>query len=76
LLGELELPVDDAGDAAFERVDGLAGGVALGAAPLIVGLAWTGQPQPGDGDAVQDGIQLAVATASSRWRSVVDRDLV
>jgi hypothetical protein len=34
----------------------------LGAVPLG-GLAWAGQAQLGDGDAVQGGIQLAVASA-------------
>jgi hypothetical protein len=62
-LGLLEVLVDGAGDAAFEGADGLAGGVALAAAPLVVGLAWAGQAQLGDGDAVQSGVQLAVATA-------------
>jgi len=48
---------------AFEGADGLAGPVALGAAPRVGGLARAGQAQLGDGDAVQGGIQLAVATA-------------
>jgi hypothetical protein len=61
--GRSALLVDGWGDAAFEGADGLAGGVALGAAPLVVGLAWAGQAQLGDGDAVQGGMQLAVATA-------------
>jgi hypothetical protein len=55
--------VDGSSDAAFEGADGLAGGVALGTAPLIVGLAWAGQAQLGDGDTVQSCIQLPVATA-------------
>jgi hypothetical protein len=55
--------VDGSGDAALEGTDGLAGGVAMGAAPLVVGLAWAGQAQLGDGDAVQGSIQLPVATA-------------
>ncbi|HEV2869831.1 MAG TPA: hypothetical protein VG409_00295 [Actinomycetota bacterium] len=42
---------------------GLAGGVTLGAAPLIGGLAWAGQAQLGDRDAVSGGMQLAVASA-------------
>jgi hypothetical protein len=54
--------VDGAGDAALEGPDGLAGPIALGAAPLIIGLAWAGQAQLGDGDAVQGGVQLPVAT--------------
>jgi hypothetical protein len=54
--------VDGSGDAALEGQDGLAGPVALGAAPPIVALAWAGQAQLGDGDAVQRGIQAAVAT--------------
>jgi hypothetical protein len=37
--GLLEVLVDGAGDAAFEGSDGLAGGVALGAAPLV-GRRW------------------------------------
>jgi hypothetical protein len=32
-------------------------------APPIVALAWAGKAQLGDRDAVQGGIQLAVATA-------------
>jgi hypothetical protein len=55
--------VDGSGDAALECADSLVGGVALSAAPLVVGLAWAGQAQLGDGDAVQGGVQLAVATA-------------
>jgi hypothetical protein len=55
--------VDGSGDAALEGADGLTGGVTLGAAPLVVGLTRAGQAQLGDGDAVQGGIQLAVATA-------------
>jgi hypothetical protein len=35
----------------------------MGAAPLVVALAWAGQAQLGDGDAVQGSIQLPVATA-------------
>jgi len=54
--------VDGAGDAALEGPDGLAGPIALGAASLVVALAWAGQAELGDGDAVQGGIQLAVAT--------------
>jgi hypothetical protein len=34
----------------------------LGAASLVVALAWAGQAELGDRDAVQGGIQLAVAT--------------
>jgi hypothetical protein len=58
-LGLLEVQVDGSGDAAFEGADSLASG----AAPLIVVLARTGQAQLGDGDAVQGGMQLAVAAA-------------
>jgi hypothetical protein len=54
--------VDGAGDAALEGPDGLAGPIALGAAPLVVALAWAAQAELGDRDAVQGGIQLAVAT--------------
>jgi hypothetical protein len=35
----------------------------LGAASLVVALAWAGQAELGDGDAVQGGVQLAVAAA-------------
>jgi hypothetical protein len=62
-FGWWEVLVDGSGDAAFEGPDGLAGPVALGAAPLIVALAWAGQAPLGDGDAVQGGVQLAVAAA-------------
>ena len=41
-MGLLEVLVDGSGDAAFAGPDGFAGGIALGAAPLIVGLAWAG----------------------------------
>jgi hypothetical protein len=61
LLGEFELPVDGAGDASLERADGVAGAVALGATPPVVGLAWTGQAKLGDGNAVECSIQLPVA---------------
>jgi hypothetical protein len=62
-LGLLEVLVDGSGDAALEGADGLTGPIALGAAPLVVGLAWARQAQLGDRDAVQGGIQLAVAAA-------------
>jgi hypothetical protein len=61
LLGLLEVLVNGSGDAAFEGSYGLASPIALGTAPLVVGLAWAGQVQLGDGDAVQGGIQLPVA---------------
>jgi hypothetical protein len=61
LLGELELPVDGTGDASLERADGVAGAVALGATPPVVGLAWTGQTKLGDGNAVECSVQLPVA---------------
>ena len=57
MLGLFEVLVDGSGDAAFEGADGLAGPIALGPAPLVVALAWAGQAQLGDGDAVQSGIQ-------------------
>jgi hypothetical protein len=61
LLGELELVVDGAGDASFERADGVTSGVTLGAAPPVVGLTRAGQAKLGDGDAVHGGVQLPVA---------------
>jgi hypothetical protein len=61
-LGSSESLVDGAGDAALEGGDGLTGPITLGPAPPVVGLAWAGQAQLGDGDAVQGGVQLAVAT--------------
>jgi hypothetical protein len=61
-LGLLEVLVDGSSNAVLEGADGLAGLIALGATPLVVGLAWARQAQLGDGDAVQGGIQLAVAT--------------
>jgi hypothetical protein len=54
--------VNRSGDAALEGAQRFAGGVTLGTAPLV-GLAWAGQAQLGDGNAVQGGIQLPVATA-------------
>jgi hypothetical protein len=59
--GRSESLVDGAGDAALEGPDGLAGPIALGAAPLVVALARAGQAELGDRDAVQGGIQLPVA---------------
>jgi hypothetical protein len=56
--------VDGAGDASLERADGVAGAVAPGASPLVVGLAWAGEAQLGDRDAVDGGVELAVAATA------------
>jgi hypothetical protein len=46
---------------------GLAGGVTLGATPLVVGWR-AGQAQLGNRDTVQGGMQLPVAIRDRRWR--------
>ena len=62
-LGCSESLVDHAGETALEGANGLAGGVALGATPLVVRPAGTGETQLRDRDAVQGGVELPVATA-------------
>jgi hypothetical protein len=61
-LGGSESLVDGSGDAALEGRTALPA-ITLGVAPLVVGLAWARQAQLGGGDAVQGGVQLAVATS-------------
>ena len=54
---------DVADDVALEAADGFAGALAFGAAPGDVVLGLGVAAGAGDGDAVQGGIDLAVAAA-------------
>jgi hypothetical protein len=65
------VPVED-GSASRRRGtgQGLAGGVTLGATPLVIGLAGR-EAQLGDRDTAQGGMQLPIAIRDRRWRSVL-----
>ena len=52
---------DDTGQAAFEAAQCLGGGIASIDAFAVVGLAETVEADLGDSDAVQGGVELAVA---------------
>ena len=54
---------DAAGDMAFEAADGVAVGLAFGAFACDVGLGLCVATRAGDGDAVNGGVDLAVAAA-------------
>jgi hypothetical protein len=51
---------DDSGEASFQGADGFGLGVSSGEAFVVVGAAETWEPDLGDGDAVQGGVELAV----------------
>jgi hypothetical protein len=55
---------DGSSEAAFETAQRFGGGVARGEAVAIVGLSETVEPDLGDSDAVQGGVELSVARAS------------
>jgi hypothetical protein len=61
--GRLEEVPDAAGEVALEAADGLGAGLALGALAGDVGLRFGVAAQPRDRDAVDGGIDMAVATA-------------
>ena len=60
-VGE-EGAVDDVGELAFEGSDGFGFGVAVGEALFQVGLGVGVAADLGDGDAVEGGVDLTVAT--------------
>src|SRR3954452_20044059 len=60
-MGRLEESPDVAGEVALEAADGFAGGLAFGAAPVDVVLGLGVAAGAGDDDAVQCGVDLAVA---------------
>jgi hypothetical protein len=55
--------VDDVGESAFERPEGLGGGIAAGDASIAERLGVGVVSELGDGDAVDGGVELAVACA-------------
>jgi hypothetical protein len=55
-----QAPVDDVGDASFQRPDGFFGGLALGEFLLVVVPALTGVAELGDGGGVVDVVEFAV----------------
>src|SRR4051812_1579553 len=61
--GRLEEVPEAAGEVAFEAADGFFGVLALGAFAGDVGLGLGVAAQAGDGDAVDGGVDLAVAAA-------------
>src|SRR3954454_9798983 len=62
-VGRLEEVPEAAGEVAFEAADGFFGVLALGAFAGDVGLGLGVAAQAGDGDAVDGGVDLAVAAA-------------
>jgi hypothetical protein len=54
--------IDDAGESAFEAAQGFGLGISACEAFAVVGVPGAGgQPDLGDSDAVQSGVELAVA---------------
>src|SRR3954452_18937819 len=62
-VGRLEEVPDAAGEVALEAADGLGAGLALGALAGEVGLGFGVAAGAGDRDAVDGGVDLAVAAA-------------
>src|SRR4051794_6717329 len=62
-MGRLEEVPDAAGEVAFEAADGFFGALAFGAFAGDVVLGFGVAAQAGDGDAVDRGVDLAVAAA-------------
>src|SRR5215213_7519445 len=62
-VGRLEEVPDAAGEVAFEAADGFFGGLAFGSFAVEVGLGFGVAASAGDGDAVNRGVDLAVAAA-------------
>src|SRR3954454_3391537 len=80
-MGRLEESPDVAGEVALEAADGFAGGLAFGAAPVDGVLGLGVAAGAGDDDAVQCGVDLAVAAlvealslgCCRRWRGLAQR---
>src|SRR3954452_18144658 len=62
-MGWLQEVPDAAGEVAFEAADGFAGGLVFGSFAVEVGLGFGVAAGAGDGDAVDGGVDLAVAAA-------------
>src|SRR3954454_15429989 len=62
-MGWLQEVPDAAGEVAFEAADGFAGGLAFGSFAVEVGLGFGVAAGAGDRDAVDRGVELAVAAA-------------
>jgi hypothetical protein len=69
----VEATVDLVGDAPAQRPEGLGLGIACSGSTLQVVTTGTIQPQLGDGDAVQRGVELPVATPVQPMALVVAR---
>jgi len=61
LVGE-DAPVDDVGQASLERAAGLGWGLSFAELAQVVAAAGSGVAGLADGDGVQGGVELAVAT--------------